>query len=424
MKGGTRKRGKTWSYYFDLGKVDGKRQKKEKGGFATKKEAEKALAEALNEYNNAGQVFEPSEVTVADYLDQWYELYCKLNLKYNTQVGYLRIIESHIKPKFGHYKLKAINSAILQEYANSLKLNGYSKSHIVGILTTFQAALDYAIEPLHYISQNPMKMVKFPKVERKPRERIILTLDEWERIIERFQNTRYYIPLMIGFYTGLRISEAFALTWDDINFEKKTLTVNKQIVKRNFGADVRKVVEKKGKREQRSSWYFTSTKTISSQRTIPFGDTLYRALKEEHTNQKKNEFKYGEFYTIHVLKKEIDEKGNDMYRVIPIQKCVDSQLQRVPLVCIAENGQYTSTDSFKFCSRVIHKELQLAFDYHSLRHTHATLLIESGANVKNVQARLGHSNIATTLQTYVHDTEKMAEQSVAIFEQITVSKKA
>ena len=52
MTGGTRKRGATWSYYFDLGKIDGKRQKKEKGGFKTKKEAETALAKAINEYNN------------------------------------------------------------------------------------------------------------------------------------------------------------------------------------------------------------------------------------------------------------------------------------------------------------------------------------------------------------------------------------
>lgn len=422
MNGGVRKRGATWSYYFDLGKVDGKRKKKEKGGFRTKKEAEQALAAAINEYNHAGSVFEPSEITVSDYLDQWFELSCKLNLKYNTQVGYLRIIEGHLKPKFGSYKLKAINSAVLQEYANTLKLNGYSKSHIVGILTVFQSALDYAIEPLHYINQNPMKSVKFPKVERKPRERIILSLNEWNTIINRFQNTRYYIPLMIGFYTGLRISEAFALTWDDIDFKKRTLSVNKQIVKRNFGADVRKVVEQKGKKEQRSSWYFTTPKTAASVRIVPFGETLYNALKQEKTAQMKNEMKYGEYYTIHVLKKEIDEKGDDMMRVVPIQKCVESQLQRTRLICITENGQYTSTDSFKYCARIIHRELQLAFDYHSLRHTHATLLIESGANIKNVQTRLGHTNIQTTLQTYVHDTEKMGDQSVDLFERITTAK--
>ncbi len=368
MNGGVRKRGSTWSYYFDLGKVDGKRKKKEKGGFRTKKEAEQALAAAINEYNRAGSVFEPSEITVSDYLDQWFELSCKLNLKYNTQVCYLRIIEGHLKPKFGSYKLKAINPAVLQEYANSLKLNGYSKSHIVGILTVFQSALDYAIEPLHYISQNPVKSIKFPKVERKPRERIILTLDEWQQIIDRFRDTRYYIPLMIGFYTGLRISETFALTWDDIDFKKRTLSVNKQIVKRNFGADVRKVVEQKGKKEQRSSWYFTTPKTAASVRTIPFGETLYNALKQEKNAQMINEMKYGEYYTIHVLKKEVDEKGDDMMRVVPIQKCVESQLQRTRLICIAENGQYTSTDSFKYCAKIIHNELRLAFDYHSLRH--------------------------------------------------------
>lgn len=420
MTGGTRKRGSTWSYYFDLGKVDGKRQKKEKGGFKTKKEAEAALAKAINEYNNAGAVFEPTEITVADYLDQWYDLYCKPNLKYNTQVGYLRIMEGHLKPKFGQYRLKAITSAVLQEYANDLKMNGLSKSHIVGILSVMGASLDYAVEPMHYLSSNPMRYVKYPKVEKKPRERIILTLDDWQRIIDRFPpGSRYYIPLMIGFYTGLRISEAFALTWDDIDLDKRTITVSKQVVKRNFGADVRKAVEKKGKKELKSSWYFTSPKTAASQRTVHFGDTLYKALRTERSAQMENELKYSEYYTIHVLKKELDEKGNDMFRIIPVQKCLNSALPRVYMVCIAENGEYTSTDSFKYCARIVHKELLLAFDYHSLRHTHATLLIESGADVKDVQTRLGHTNIQTTLQTYVHDTEAMAARSVELFEQAT-----
>lgn len=417
LTGGVRKRGSTWSYYFDMGKVDGKRQKKEKGGFKTKKEAEAGLAKAINEYNYSGTVFEPSEITVSDYLDQWYDLYCQPNLKYNTQVGYLRIIEGHLKPKFGQYRLKAITSAALQEYANTLKMNGLSKSHMVGILSVFGAAMDYAVEPLQYLSANPMRYIKFPKIEKKPRERIILTLDEWEKIINRFPaGSRYHIPLMIGFYAGLRISETFALTWDDIDFEKREIYINKQVVKRNFGADVRKVVEKKGKKEMRSSWYFTTTKTQSSMRTIKFGETLYQTLKKEYTTQLKNELKYAEYYTIHVLKKETDEKGNEMQRIIPVQKCLESALSRVKMLCIAENGEYTSTDSFKYCSRIIHNELLLAFDYHSLRHTHATLLIESGADIKDVQIRLGHTNIQTTLQTYVHDTEKMSERSVELFE--------
>ena len=419
MNGGIRKRGSTWSYYFDLGKIGGQRKRKEKGGFKTKKAAEAALAAAINEYNNAGQVFEPSEATVSDYLDQWYELYCKPNLKYNTQLNYLGVMEGHLKPSFGKYKLKALTPAVLQEYANDLKLHGLAKSTVVGILSVFSAALDYAVEPLHYISQNPLKYVRFPKIERKPRERIILTLEDWHTIIERFKGTRFYIPLMVGFYTGLRISEAFALTWDDIDLEKRTLTVNKQVVKRNFGADARKVLEKKGKKAVRSSWYFNTPKTQASYRTIPFGESLYQALKAEKERQTLNEIKYGPYYTIHCLAKEVDEKGNDMFRIVPLQKCVMSQLPRCRLICIAEDGEYTSTDTFKYCSRIIHFDLHIAFDYHSLRHTHATMLIEGGAQVKNVQARLGHTNIQTTLQTYVHDTEKMAEQSVDIFEHLT-----
>ena len=69
--------------------------------------------------------------------------------------------------------------------------------------------------------------------------------------------------------------------------------------------------------------------------------------------------------------------------------------------------------------RLYADELQLAFDYHSLRHTHATLLIKGGANIKDVQMRLGHTNISTTLQTYVHDTDKLMQESVDIFERVT-----
>lgn len=240
MNGSTRKRGSTWSYYFDLGKIDGKRKKKEKGGFRTKKEAEAALAKAINEYNNAGQVFEHSEITVSDYLDFWFDNFCKMNLKYNSQVGYLNIIENHLKPTFGCYKLKALNSASIQEYANSLKMKGFARSSMVGIISTLSGALNYAVEALHYIQYNPCDRIKYPKYELKKKDvRYIITPDNFKRIIDRFPPTsQFYIPLMIGYYTGLRISETFGLTWDDIDLENRTITVNKITVKRNFGADI------------------------------------------------------------------------------------------------------------------------------------------------------------------------------------------
>lgn len=427
MNGGTRKRGNTWSYYFDMGKVDGKRKRKEKGGFSTKKEAEAALAKAINEYNNAGQVFEPSEISVSDYLDFWFDNYCKMNLKYNTQIGYLGIIEKHLKPTFGTYKLKALNSACIQEYANNLKLRSYSKSAVVGIISTLSGALNYAIEPMHYIQYNPCKHIKYPKYTKDSKKdvRYIIEPETFQRITERFPETsQFYIPLMIGYYTGLRIGETFALTWDDIDLKNRTITVNKITVKRNFGADVRKAASKKnGKKLEKSSWYFGTPKTFTSNRTVKFGETLYNALVYAKKQKNINRMKYGEYFTEHYLKTETDEKGEPMQRIIPASRALQCALPSADMVCVRENGEYVSTDSFKYCARVIHYELRIAFNYHSLRHTHATFLIEAGANVKDVQERLGHTNIETTLNTYVHNTDQMRSQTVDIFEKVIDEKK-
>lgn len=409
-----------WEYRFEGAKVDGKRKHISKSGFRTKKEALEAGTKALAEYNNAGLHFEPSEISVSDYLDYYFDQYVKINLKYNTQLNKLRTYENHLKPKFGSYKLKALNASILQEYANDLKLKGLSKSSIEGILSSLSTALDYAVEPLHYIPMNPMQYVKFPKIERKPRERIILEPDEWQKIINRFQPpSRFYIPLMIGYYTGMRISEVFALTWNDIDFENRTINIDKQVVKRNYGVDVRKVMKDKGKKEEKSAWYFQSPKTASSKRIIKFGDALYNALQTELVIQKQNELIYGEYFTIHVIKPEVDEKNNKIYRIIPVQKCVNPTLKRVHLICISENGEYTSTDSFKYPSRIIHHELGIAFDFHSLRHTHATRMIEGNVSPVTVKDRLGHQDIKTTLQTYTHSTDQMESDAVDMFEKIT-----
>lgn len=90
-------------------------------------------------------------------------------------------------------------------------------------------------------------------------------------------------------------------------------------------------------------------------------------------------------------------------------------------ICRKENGQLVLTDSFKYCSRVINHELNIAFNYHSLRHTHATVLVENGANIKGIQEMLGHSDIKITLNQYVHNTESMRDESVNIFESIATT---
>lgn len=402
MKGGTRKRGKSWSYYFDTAQIGGKRKKIEKGGFRTKKEAEAALAKALAEYDNSGQIFRPAEISVSDYLDFWYKNYCIPNLAENTLEDYKNKINNHLKPNFGHYRLGSLQAAAIQEYINKLKLSGYSKSHITGILSTFSVAMDYAIEPLRYLRDNPCRYIKVGAVARPPRKRIVLSDADFQRIIERFPaGSRFHIPLMIGWHCGLRISECLGLTWDHVDFENRTIFVEHQLVRRSVNKN--------------TFWALRKPK-YDSTRKIKFGETLFRVLKAEKKRQQENELRYGEFYTIHYLADFTDEKGAIRQRIVPVQKGQAKGVNRFPLLCVEENGKLTTSDSFKFCSRIIHHELGLAFDYHSLRHTHATRLIEAGANVKAVQERLGHKNITTTMNVYVHNTEAMAQDAVDLFE--------
>lgn len=422
MKGGIRKRGSSWSYYFDLGKVNGKRQKKEKGGFATKKEAETALAEAIVRYNSVGQIFAPSDVTVSDYLDQWFDLYVKMNLKYNTQVDYIQIIEKHLKPTFGKYRLRALTPAAIQSYVNDLKSKGYAKATAFNIFSTLSGALNYAVEPLHYIEYNPCDRVRFPKYENKRQElHIYLNQDTMKKIFERFsESSPFYVPIMIGYYTGLRISECFGLAWNNIDLEARTITIDHQIVKRNFGTDARQAVKKGRERRERSEWYFQTPKTSTSTRTIKFGETLYECLNAARIRKRKNRLQLGGRFTNLYLQPETDEKGDIVERLVQMRSDIPIELPVADMVCVRDDGSLITPDSFKYVCRVVHHELHLAFNYHSLRHTHATMLIEAGADLKDVQERLGHSNIQTTMNKYVHNTDEMQNRTVELFEQIAI----
>lgn len=374
MEGGVRKRGDTWYYYFEAGKVNGKRKKVERKGGKTKKEALDALRKALTEFDNCGSHIDESNISVADYFDYWFKEYVLINCKYNTQCAYKNIIDKHINPSLGIYKLKTVVPNILQEFINKKFLNGFSKNSVSNFFGVLSGAFRMAVYPYKYIKQNPMEFVQMPKYAEsdKTNEEIkILTLTEFNLIAKRFpEGSSFYIPLQIAFHTGMRASEVCGLTWDFVDIENKTIKVARIILKKN------------------RKWVFGSPKTETSKRTIEIGDTLIAILKHHNVLQKENKLRYGEFYT------------------------------KSDFVCTKENGDLITTDSLKYLSRVVNYELGINFNFHALRHTHATMLLEAGANIKDIQLRLGHSRLATTMDTYSHVTQKMKRESVQIFENI------
>lgn len=411
------KRGNVWQYRFEIAQVDGKRKRISKSGFKTKKEATIAGNEAVTNYNNTGLCFKASEVSFADYLDYWQENYCNMSMKYNTQVNNMYLINKYIKPTLGDFRLKAITPARMQEYVNGLKIKGLQRGTINKIYHALSSAFSYAVEPLELIQYNPCQNIKLPTFTDTPKEtRFIITPEQFSTIIERFPaSSPYYLPLMIGYYTGARLSECFALTWQDIDFKNQTITINKTILLRSY-----KIVDGKtilcSKNGEKSAWYFSNTKTAKSVRTIKIGNTLYNVLKQARYNQRKNEMFYGGEYTKAYKQKDVDGAGNILYRIVELPKSQENNLESVEFVCIRENGQLVSLNAIQRPTATINKELGIPFNYHSLRHTHATTLIENGANIKDVQERLGHSNVQTTLDIYTHNTDTMRSQSVDIFE--------
>lgn len=376
---GVYKRADKWYYYFNTSKVDGKYKKICRVGGKTKVEAEKALRKAITEYENTGNTNNDTNMSVSDYFEYWYQNYVMINCKFNTQHAYRVIIDKHIKPVLGDYKLKSISPETLQDFLNKKYLNGFSKASISNFYGVLSGALKAAVYPYKYIKENPMQYIKLPKID-KPNDAEedlkIISMDDFNKIVERFPfGSSFYIPLQIAFHTGLRAAEVCGLTWDCIDTDNKTLKVDKILIGKGKGV-----------------FEFGTPKTLSSNRTISIGDTLISILKKNKLYQGENKLRYGEYY-----------KNSNF-------------------VCTKENGENITTDSLKYLSRVVNYELNINYHFHSLRHTHATMLLEAGANFKDIQKRLGHAKLATTMDTYSHVTQKMKDETVDIFESLVVKK--
>ncbi|HFL0993150.1 site-specific integrase [Enterococcus faecium] len=353
---------------------DGSRKKVEKVGGDTRPEAEAALRKVLSDIDETGQYFLGTDTRVKQYLDFWMEEYVKLNLKYNTYENYRFTIKNHINGYLGKKKLTDLSPALLQNFINAEFKKGYSKKTMTITHSVLKNALNMAVYPWGLIKQNPMLYVKIPKSEARPttkKDLKIISLEDFDHMLEITpEGHPFYIPLNIGFYTGMRVGEVCGLTWDDVDFSNGTITVEKQMVK-NDGA-----------------WVYGTPKTSSSNRTIFIGQTLLAILKKHKKQQLENRMKYGKLY-------------------------IDSNA-----VCTKEDGELVTPSVVKWNTRRISNALSLSFNFHSLRHTHATLLLENGAKMKEISERLGHSRISITMDTYSHVTDKMRNETVDIMENL------
>lgn len=394
-----RKRGKYWEYSFEAARVNKKRQSIGKGGFRTKSEASAAGAKAMNEYNQAGAIFTASEISVADYLDFWMKEYCQANCKPTTIANYEKKIRLHIKPAIGKYRLAALSPEVLQKLINEKFNAGYSRNTLAVIKGTLTGSLSYAVQPLKYIQVNPAQYVKIPSPRAVPQTKarssphVFLTPAQMDQLFQRFpEGSSSYLPLLLGYKCGLRLSEAFGLTWDCIDLQSKKLEVKQQILWK----------EKNNTTGETGYWYFSAPK-YDSKRTIELSQDVVSALEREKEKQQRAQVFYESLY----IRQFRDE--HDHLNTVGDGK-------EIQLVMVRVDGSYIISRNMQYVSWVATHELGFKFDYHSLRHTHATMLAEKGASPKYVQQRLGHKNIQVTIQIYQHLTDKMAEEGSSLLD--------
>ena len=390
----TRKRGDYWQYGFESANVNGKRNRIYKGGFKTKTEAITAGTKAAAEYNEAGLHFVPTELSFHDFLDLWVDTYCKINLKEVTVTNYKKKIRLHIKPELGIYKLKALTPTVMQEFINKKAKQNYSRntlSVIKGILT---GSLRYAVQQ-EMIRHSPMTNVTLPSprnelLKSRTSPHVYIPPHRIREIFERFpEGSSPHIAMMLGYKGGLRLGEAFGVIWDDVDFEENTISVNRQVQWD----------------ETKKLWYLSKPK-YNGYRTIDLDEEFMELLKREQSRQLKARDYYAELYTINYVNedRQLNTQGDG---------------EPISLVNIRENGEFIIPRTMQHTSGVIHHKMNYPeFDFHSFRHTHATMLAENDAPPKYLQDRLGHKNLEITMRFYLHLTDTMREKGSGVLQKM------
>lgn len=321
-------------------------------------------------------------------------------------------------------KSATIKKDVLQDFIVSMYNDGFSRNTLSSVKGILSKCFEYAVDR-HYIASNPAMRLKTPKnLPPKNKTRVephvYIAADRMNQIMERFpEGTVNHIPLLIGYRCGLRLGEVFGLTWNDIDFDKKTLSVNRQV---QWYQDKNRTKEEITKTNGSSKsgngfWYFSEPK-YQSYRIVDLDDDLTDLLIREKEKHEKAAAYYDKHYTRYYVDEQLTYDGN-IPSIPPkpmntiTQNYTDCEIH---LVCRREDGTYITPRTMQHTSSVIHKQLDFPeFDFHSLRHTHATMLTEAGVPPVYIQRRLGHKNIDVTMNIYAnHLTEEFKRQGTSI----------
>lgn len=368
MRGSVKKEGSSWYYVFYLEKDEnGKRRQKKKRGFTTKKDAEKALTEAINEVNK-GTYLEPSKVLYKEYLDQWL-MTKKNNISAQSLKVYKSCLSKRIVPFLGNITLSKLTAIKIQLFISSLYDEGLSYPTVKKHFEIIRNSLEHAVD-FNMIPNNVALKVKLPKNQKK--EMKVWNQEEANHFLNMSRKNSCFIVFQLALSTGMRQGEILGLRWKDIDLDKGLLYIKQTL-------------------SQDGRTFLTGAKTNSSIRTINLSKATISHLKDRRLVIAKEKLQYGPAY-----------KDNDL------------------IACTQHGTPLNPANIRRSFNRIINNARVPKIRFHDLRHTHATLLLGQGINVKVISERLGHSNIKVTLDTYSHVLPTMQEEVARKLDEILI----
>lgn len=311
-----------------------------------------------------GACYDPSTMTIKEWLKFWIENFKKLNLKPKTFEVYKQVIDCHIVPSIGHVTLKALTTMHLQRLVNEKFQSGLSTGSIRKMHNIISSTLNQALQN-DMIPKNPAKSVKLPTHSQKPIK--FFTESEQKRFFEEAKEDTLYPLFVLAAHTGLRIGELLALNWGDIDFKNGTVSVTKNAIT---------VEDLDGISGKKNVTLIQDTpKTRSSIRTVPLSDMATQVLKAHR------------------------QKSSALL-----------------VFCTKKATLLNSRNVERSFYRIVEKAGIEKCSFHTLRHTFATRLFEKGIPAKIVSEFLGHSKVSHTLDIYTHCTPSIKSEAIKVLD--------
>ena len=330
----------------------------------TKTECAKLLRQLVKAVDD-GTYQTPNQMTVSQWLDEWIETFVKPSVKPLTLAAYRTSIRTHIVPEIGATRLQSIRGIQIQKLYNHMIEKGLSAKTVKNTSAILHKSFGVAIKQ-GYLSANPCDAAELPKATNK--EITPLTDADIPLFLQAIDTHRFRNAFALCLFGGLREGECLGLSWDQVDFAHRQITVNQQLQK---------------SKEANAQYYISATTKSSKSRTITLPAIAISYLHDEYRRQSENRLRAGAAW---------DNKWNLVF-TDPLGKHL------IPV---------TFYKDFKKIAAAIGRPDARP---HDLRHTAATVAIASGADIKSVQSLLGHATASFTLNVYAHSTERMMQDT-------------